>query len=106
MYALVEIQGKQYKAEQGKTLKVDKIHKNAGDLVVFDSVLMLRNDDEKTAVGTPFVKGAQVKATVQEHGRDPKVVVYKYKRRKGYARKQGHKQHYSLLRVEEIATGS
>lgn len=103
MYALVEIQGKQYKAEQGKTLKVDKIGKDAGEVVVFDSVLMLRND-EKTAVGTPFVQGAQVKATVQEHGRNPKVVVYKYKRRKGYARKKGHKQHYSLLRVEEIAT--
>jgi large subunit ribosomal protein L21 len=105
MYALVEIQGKQYKAEQGKTLKVDRVGQDAGEVVVFDSVLMLR-DDDKTNVGTPFVKGAQVKTVVQEHVRDPKVVVYKYKKRKGYARKRGHKQQYSVLRVEEIATGS
>ncbi len=105
MYALVEIGGKQYKAEQGKTLKVDRVGQEAGEVMTFDSVLMLR-DGDKTNVGTPFVKGAQVKATVQEHVRDPKVVVYKYKRRKGYARKRGHKQQYSLLRVEEIAKGS
>lgn len=105
MYALVEIQGKQYKAEQGKTLKVDRLGGDTGEVVTFDSVLMLR-DGEKTSVGKPFVKGAQVKATVQEHVRDPKVVVFKYKRRKGYARKRGHKQQYSVLRVEEIAAGS
>jgi large subunit ribosomal protein L21 len=72
----------------------------------FDSVLMLRKDDDKVSFGAPYVKGAKVKAVVEQHGRDRKVIVYKYKRRKGYRRRNGHRQHYSLVRVKEIAAAT
>lgn len=101
MYAVVEIKGKQYKAEQGAVLKVDRFDNNAGDKLEFDSVLMLSGEG-KTKVGTPFVKGAKVQATVQDQMKDRKIRVFKKKRRKGYVRTQGHRQAYTLLKVEEI----
>jgi large subunit ribosomal protein L21 len=103
MYAVVEIKGKQYKAQEGDLLKVDSVGGADGDVMEFDSVLMLRKDDDKVSFGTPYVKGATVKAVVEKHGRDRKVIVYKYKRRKGYRRRNGHRQQYSLVRVKEIA---
>jgi large subunit ribosomal protein L21 len=106
MYAVVEIKGKQYKAQEGDLLKVDTVEGADGDVLEFDSVLMLRADDEKVSIGNPYVKGARVKAVVEEHGRDRKVIVYKYKRRKGYRRRRGHRQQYSLVRVKEIAAAS
>jgi large subunit ribosomal protein L21 len=106
MYAVVEIKGKQYKAQEGDLLKVDTVEGADGDLLEFDSVLLLRGDDETVSVGAPYVKGATVKAVVEQHGRDRKVVVYKYKRRKGYRRRRGHRQQYSLVRVKEIAGAS
>ncbi len=102
MYALVEIRGKQYKAEEGRTLRVDKIEKDAGEKVEFDSVLMTGGDDS-VKIGTPFIKGAKVEATVEEHGRGDKVTVYKYKRRNGYRRKAGHRQDFSLIKVTGIS---
>ena len=106
MYAVVEIKGKQYKAQEGDLLKVDSVDGADGDVLEFDSVLMLHKDDDKVSIGTPYVKGASVKAVVEEHGRDRKVIVYKYKRRKGYRRRRGHRQGYSLVRVKEIAAAS
>ncbi|MFP4431781.1 MAG: 50S ribosomal protein L21 [Spirochaetaceae bacterium] len=102
MYALVEIGGKQYKAQEGSTLRVDRLSQNEGDVVEFDSVLMVRNDDD-VKVGAPYVSGAAVRGVVEEHIRDRKVIVYKYKRRKNYARKRGHRQQYSVVRVREIS---
>ncbi len=101
MYALVEIQGKQYKAQEGAVLKVDKIDKETGATVEFDSVLMVA-DGDKTQIGTPYVKGAKVTAVLEEQIKDKKVVVFKFKRRKGYRRKQGHRQQYSQLLIKEI----
>lgn len=101
MYALVEIGGKQYKAEKGALLKVEKLDANEGDKLKLDSVLLL-NKKGAVAVGTPFVEGAVVTATVEGSGRDDKITVFKYKRRKRYKRKQGHRQHYSLLRVRDV----
>ncbi|MFP3959697.1 MAG: 50S ribosomal protein L21 [Spirochaetaceae bacterium] len=106
MYAVVEIKGKQYKAQEGDLLKVDRLEGADGDLLEFDSVLMLRSDGDKVTVGAPYVNGAKVKAVVEEHGRDRKIIVYKYKRRKGYRRRQGHRRQYSLLRVKEIASAT
>jgi large subunit ribosomal protein L21 len=100
MYALVEIKGKQYKAEKGVLLKVDKFDNETGDVLEFDSVLMVSGD--KVKVGTPYVKGVKIKAVVESHAKDPKVTIIKFKRRKGYRRKQGHRQQYSYLRVEDI----
>lgn len=101
MYALVEIKGKQYRAEKGAVLKVDKLNNASGDTVAFDSVLMV-SDGDNVQIGTPYVDGAAVKTTVAEHGRDKKVVVYKFKRRKNYRRKRGHRQSYTMVRVDDI----
>jgi len=102
MYAMVEIKGKQYKAEEGALLRVEKVQAQAGDVVEFNSVLMIRKDDD-IQLGSPYVKGASLKAVVEDHGREKKIIVFKYKRRKNYKRKYGHRQAYSLLRVKEIA---
>jgi large subunit ribosomal protein L21 len=102
MYALVEIKGKQYKAEAGALLKVDLCDEQPGEAVEFDSVLLV-SGDKKTQVGQPYVKGVTVKTVVEEHGRDKKILVYKYKRRKNYRRSRGHRQHFTLLRVQEIS---
>ncbi|MFW5742028.1 MAG: 50S ribosomal protein L21 [Spirochaetota bacterium] len=104
MYAMVEIKGNQYKAEKGGLLTVQRVASEKGDVVELDSVLMLR-DDSSVKIGEPYVSGAKVKAVVEDHVRGNKVIVHKYKRRKRYKRTRGHRQDYTLLRVEEI-TGS
>ncbi len=105
MYALVEIAGKQYKAEAGAQIKVDKLAGAAGDSVTFDSVLML-SDGEKVTVGAPYVQGAAVTATIEHFGRDPKITVFKYKRRKRYKRTRGHRQHFAVVSVNEVKAGA
>ena len=101
MYVLIEILGKQYKAEEGAVLKVDKINKETGETLEFDSVLMVR-DGETTKIGSPYVKGAKVSATLEDQVKGDKIVIFKFKRRKGYRRKQGHRQGYSLIKVNKI----
>ena len=103
MYVLVEIKGKQYKAEKGSVLKIDRLTEVKGESIDFESVLMLRDDGE-VKVGTPYVDGAKVTATVEEHMKDKKVMVHKFKKRKNYRRKQGHRQQYTLVRVEDIVS--
>ena len=102
MYTLVEIKGKQYKAAEGSLLKVDKFDTETGKQVEFDSVLLV-SDEKKVQVGQPYVKGVKVKAVVEEHGKDKKILVFKYKKRKNYRRTQGHRQQFTLLRVQEIS---
>ena len=101
MYAMVEIQGKQYKAEQDALLKVDRLSQEEGAALELEQVLLL-SSDKGVKVGSPFVKGATVKAIVEKHVRDPKVQVLKFKKRKNYSRLTGHRQAYSLIRVKEI----
>jgi large subunit ribosomal protein L21 len=101
MYAMVEIKGNQYKAQKGDLLTVQRVSSEKGDVVEFDSVLLLR-DDENLKIGEPYVSGAKVKAVVEDHVRGDKVIVHKYKRRKRYKRTRGHRQDLTVLRVEEI----
>ncbi|NQT59553.1 MAG: 50S ribosomal protein L21 [Bacteroidetes bacterium] len=101
MYALVEIKGKQYKALEGAQLTVDKFDIEDGEVLEFDSVLMI-SDGDKTSVGTPYVEGAKVTAVVNEQIKGKKVTIIKFKRRKGYKKKQGHRQKYSVLTVQSI----
>jgi large subunit ribosomal protein L21 len=101
MYALVEFKGKQYKAEKGIVLKVDKIEGEQGSAIDIDSVLMV-SDGGSVKVGSPYVAGVTVKAVLESHGKDKKIVVFKYEPRKDYRRKQGHRQQYSLIRVQDI----
>jgi large subunit ribosomal protein L21 len=100
MYAVVEFSGKQYRAEKGAVIRVDRFDAEKGSVVSMDKVLLLSGDSVK--VGSPYVAGAAVKATVQEEIKDTKVVVFKYKPKKDYRRTQGHRQRYTLLKVEDI----
>jgi large subunit ribosomal protein L21 len=102
MYALVEFKGRQYKAEKGVLLKVDRIDAEPGSKLDIDSVLLLSGDDKGVTVGTPYVPGARVSAVVKSHARDKKIIVFKYKPKKDYRRKQGHRQQYSVIEIENI----
>jgi large subunit ribosomal protein L21 len=101
MYALVEFLGKQYKVEKGAVLKVDKIDAELGSPVAIDTVLLVSGDT--VTVGTPYVPGAKVSATVESHGKDDKIIVFKYKPKKDYRRKQGHRQQYSMISIDNIS---
>jgi len=101
MYALVEFLGKQYKVEKGASLKVDKIDAEPGSTVNIDKVLLLSSDT--VTVGNPYVQGAQVSATVESHGKDKKIVVFKYKPKKDYRLTQGHRQQFSIIKIDDIS---
>lgn len=101
MYALVEYKGKQYKAEKDALIQVDKIDAEKGSSIEIDTVLLVSNDGS-VSVGAPYVKGAKVKAVVEDSFRDKKVIVYKYKSKKDYHRTIGHRQEYTTIRVQEI----
>jgi large subunit ribosomal protein L21 len=101
MHAVFRTGGKQFRAEPGERIRIPSLEAEAGDVVTFDDVLLL-SDGESVTVGVPVVAGASVKAEVVAHGRGPKVIVFKRKRRKGYRRKQGHRQGYTEIRVDEI----
>ena len=100
MYAIIETGGKQVKVVEGQEIYVEKVASDANETVTFDKVLFVGGDDVK--VGAPFVEGATVTAKVEKQGRQKKVIVYKYKRRKNYHRKQGHRQPYTKLVIEKI----
>lgn len=101
MYALVEYKGKQYKAEKGAVLTVDKIDAEKGTKIDVDTVLLV-SDGDKISVGAPYVKGAKVQIVVEDSFRDKKVLVLKYKSKKDYHRLIGHRQHYTNIRVVDI----
>ncbi|MDR3283615.1 MAG: 50S ribosomal protein L21 [Treponema sp.] len=101
MYALVEYKGKQYKAEKGAVLSVDKLDAEKGASLDIDTVLLI-SDDGKATVGAPYVKGAAVKAVVEDSYRDRKIIVLKYKSKKDYRRTIGHRQGHTKIRVEDI----
>ena len=101
MYALVEIKGRQYKAEQGAVLMVDRIQGEKGTAVEFPTVLLV-SDGSSVRVGSPYVSGVTVKAVLEDHGKAPKIIIGKFKKKKNYRRKQGHRQQYSLIKVESI----
>lgn len=102
MYAVIESGGKQYKVSEGSVLKVEKLDAAAGDVLTIDQVLMVSDENGSVKVGDPLVSNARVEVEVMEQGRDKKVVVYKYKKRKNYRRKQGHRQPFTRLKVIKI----
>lgn len=101
MYAVFRTGGKQFRAEPGTRLKIPTIQADEGDTVTFDDVLLV-GDGDAIKVGQPVVEGASVKAEVLGHGRGKKVIVFKRKRRKGYRKKQGHRQGFTEVQVGEI----
>ena len=100
MYAIIETGGKQYKVEQGDVVFVEKLGVEEGETVTFDKVLVIGGDDVK--VGAPYVDGASVTATVAKNGKDKKIIVYKYKPKKGHHKKQGHRQPYTKVEITAI----
>ncbi len=101
MYAIVEIAGQQFKVEKDRKLYVHRLGADEGSSVEFESVLLIDNDG-KVAVGTPTVEGAKVTAKVLSHLKGDKVIVFKKKRRKGYQKKNGHRQYLTQIQVENI----
>ena len=100
MYAIIATGGKQYKVEEGDVIKVEKLGVEAGETVTFDQVLVV--SDGETKVGTPTVAGASVTATVVAEGKAKKVIVYRYKRKTGYHKKNGHRQQYTAVKIDKI----
>lgn len=102
MYAIVEISGKQFRVQKDMRLRVPRQESEPGKKIGFDRVLLVEDDKGNTTIGNPLVKDTQVAATLVEHGRDKKVIVFKKKRRKGYQKKQGHRQGYSVIEINTI----
>ena len=102
MYAIFKLGEKQYLAEEGKILTIDLLDKETGAIFESDQVLLLKSAANETQIGTPTIEGAKITATVVEHFKDKKIVVFKKKRRKGYRRTQGHRQRYTKIKVDKI----
>lgn len=104
MYAIIRSGGKQFRAEPGKTIKVPSLVAEPGDKVTFDDVLVAATDDG-LQIGAPSVAGAAVTGEVVRHGKDKKVIIFKWKRRKNYRRKAGHRQDFTEVRISDIRLG-
>lgn len=100
MYAIIATGGKQYKVSEGDVIKVEKLGVAAGETVTFENVLLVNNGE--TVVGNPTVASASVTASVVGEGKDKKVIVYKYKRKSGYHKKNGHRQSFTKVKIEKI----
>ena len=101
MYAVISSGGKQYKVEQGEIVRVEKLSGDIGSPVSFDKVLMI-SDGEKVQIGTPVLKKATVQGHIVKQGKVKKIIVFKYKRRKRYRRKQGHRQSFTAIQIDSI----
>ena len=101
MHAIIETGGKQYKVAEGDTLFIEKLSAEAGEAVVFDKVLAIL-DGDKATFGAPVVEGAKVNASVVKNGKGKKVLVFKYKPKKGYHKRQGHRQPYTKVTIGAI----
>lgn len=101
MYAVIKTGGKQYRVEPGGEVKVEKIPGDVGDEVTFDKVL-LTSDGDTVRIGKPYLENARVVGRLSRHGRNRKILVFKYKKRKGYRRKRGHRQDFSLVKIMDI----
>jgi large subunit ribosomal protein L21 len=100
MYAVIQTGGKQYKVSEGDIIKVEKLNVEEGAKVSFDQVLLVGGDDLK--VGNPVVAGATVEGSVLKNGKGKKIIVYKYKRKTGYHKKNGHRQAFTQVKIEKI----
>ena len=103
-YAIFRAAGHQFRAEPGKTIRIPSMAADVGATVEFTDVL-LSSDGNNVQTGVPSLQGAKVTAEVVKHGRGDKIVVFKFKRRKGYARKQGHRQGFTEVRINDITLG-
>lgn len=100
MYAVIKAGAHQYRVQEGDTFEIDQVQGAAGDQITFDQVLMIGGEQAK--VGAPLVAGARVEAVIKQQARAPKVIVFKYKRRKNYKKKRGHKQPVTVVEIKKI----
>ena len=103
MHALIEFAGKQYKVEEGNSIKVPYIEGKIGSKVTIEKILYI-DDGKNKQVGTPLVTGVKIYGEIESHGRERKVVVFKFKRRKGYQKKNTHRQKYTILKMSKLGT--
>jgi large subunit ribosomal protein L21 len=103
MYAVIESGGKQHRVAPGEEVMVEKLAGEVGETISFDKVL-LTSDGEKVNVGKPYLENTRVVGRITRHDKHRKIVVFKYKRRKGYRRKRGHRQQFTLVKIEDIET--
>lgn len=101
MYAVIETGGKQYKVQEGDIISVEKIESKEGDKIDFSKVLLVSKEDG-LIVGKPYIEGAKVEGSVLEQGKGKKIVVFKYKAKKNYKKKQGHRQPFTKVKIEKI----
>lgn len=106
MYAIIEACGKQYKVAEGDVVFFEKLDAEEGKKVKFDNVILVSEDNGKIEVGSPYVKGAKVEGKVVSHGKDKKILVYKYKAKKNYRRTQGHRQPYTKVEITAVKTAT
>ncbi len=97
MFAIFETGGKQYRVQENDSLIIEKLDIPEGEVIVFDKVLMVNGK-----IGSPYVKGGKISATIEKHGRGPKIIVYKYKSKKNYHKKQGHRQPFTKVNITKI----
>ncbi|MYL24946.1 50S ribosomal protein L21 [Vreelandella massiliensis] len=102
MFAVIKSGGKQYRVQEGQTLKLEKIEVATGETIEFDEVLLVGNDDDVT-VGAPLVEGAKVSAEIVNHGRGDKVTIIKFRRRKHSMKRQGHRQWFTEVKITGIS---
>ena len=103
MYAVIKTGGKQYRVMPGEEVRLEKLGGEVGESIAFDRVLLI-SDGENVKIGEPFLENTKVVGRIKRHDRHRKIVVFKYKRRKGYRRKQGHRQPFTLVKIENIET--
>ena len=103
-YAIIRTGGKQYRVEPGQTIRIPSLEGEAGDSITFDDVI-LGADGSDIRTGAPSINGASVSGEIVKHGKDKKIVVFKMKRRKNYAKKQGHRQGFTEVRINDITLG-
>jgi len=101
VFAVIKTGGKQYIVRPGDRIKVEKINAKVGETIEISEVLLV-NKDGDLKVGTPFVEGCKVRVSILEHGKSPKIIIFKKKPKKGYKRKRGHRQPYTLIEIKEI----
>lgn len=104
MYAVIMTGGKQYIVKEGDVIRVERLKKSPGDKVKFENVLLVKTDKE-VKVGTPQVKGAFVEGETIDERKGEKIIIFKYKRKKGYRRKKGHRQYYTEIKITQIHSG-
>ena len=102
MYAIIKTGGKQYRVQQGDVLQVEKLEGKQGNEIQFNDVLMYSDGGDQITLGQPAIENALVKAHILDQGKSKKIIVFKYKRRKGYKRTRGHRQSYTSVKIDSI----